>query len=731
MLAAESNLGHNRHSRNGSSTRHKSGYEPSDTETEWHESPWNDGVLASERTRLPKDPGRNAQVGSRLPNRTRECHDEKTSNLRNNRTVTEQRRQTSPYAGGKNESRKKSSRTPPRFRSTMENFSRSSIKERFSHNRSISTPKLRPQEKEHPARAPAFPGTNPVSVQAGRKAVDNIEEDSHAENCSREINELIANGKWPNSRYNEYAFTSTESIPTGDIFFSRDCRAPLEKTSTKHNNFDKSFTSNSNGHAENDGAVTQENSSNLGQTSQFVSARTDLSRTATKSSYATSRHSQISTTTSLSSPFSNGKLSGESGKFSDFTGKLVGGVMKFTSNRNKLQNDAWLPCVTGKSCRKSRSASNKTNDESESSFIQNALVVEKIRLLWADKYRPRNLSGFTCHREQVQQLKQLVSAEYCPHTIIKGPPGSGKRSLCRAVLTEIFGDSSLNVSHYLKICNGQGSASVPILVALSSSDHHVELNMRSQSKNARYALMTLANEVVHQRKITEPVARKNFKVIVLYEVDKVSENNQSLIKWIIDSSSDACKIIMTCQDESNLLDSIKSRCKLITIGVPNTREIVDILTYISKKESFDLPASFATTIASQSRQNMREAILALEACKANNYPFIDGQAIPLGWEDVLEELAEEILDDPSPKRLFLVRGKLQKLLVEFVPPKLILQKLVELFLKGTQISIKREVYYWHAYYEKRLPVGASALLKLEEFVAKFMSIHRKSLSVGS
>jgi replication factor C subunit 3/5 len=67
-----------------------------------------------------------------------------------------------------------------------------------------------------------------------------------------------------------------------------------------------------------------------------------------------------------------------------------------------------------------------------------------------------------------------------------------------------------------------------------------------------------------------------------------------------------------------------------------------------------------------------------------------------------------------------VRGKLQKLLVEFVPPKLILQKLAELFLKGIQSSIKREVYYWHAYYDKRLPVGASALLKLEGNLPAFM-----------
>lgn len=419
MLAAGSNPGNNRHSRNDSSIKHKSGYEPSDTETEWHESPWNDGVLTSERSRLPKDSGRNGQVGRRQnisPNHTRDYHVEKTSNVRYSRTpprVTEQRRQPSPYVAGKNESRKKNSRTPPRFRSSMESFSKSSIKARFSRNRSISTPKPRPQEKEHPARAPAFSGTNPVSAHAERKAADNIEEDSHAENCSQEINELISNGKLPNSRYNEYTFTSTESVPTGDIFFSRDCRAPLGRTSAMHNNIDESLIMHSNVHAKDNGGVTQENSSNVGQLSQFVSARTGLSRTTTKSSYATGRHSQISTTTTLSSPYNGGRLSGDSGKFSDFTGKLVGGVMKFTSS--KVQNDAWLPCVTGKACRKSRTPNNKTTDVSESSFIQKALVVEKIRLLWADKYRPQNLNGFTCHREQVQQLKQLViSLEFFP-----------------------------------------------------------------------------------------------------------------------------------------------------------------------------------------------------------------------------------------------------------------------------------------------------------------------------
>jgi len=79
----------------------------------------------------------------------------------------------------------------------------------------------------------------------------------------------------------------------------------------------------------------------------------------------------------------------------------------------------------------------------------------------------------------------------------------------------------------------QGSASVPILVPVSSSNHHVELNMRSQSKNARYALMTLANEMSDKRKITEPVVRKNFKGIHALEFFNIVPLNAILFELFI------------------------------------------------------------------------------------------------------------------------------------------------------------------------------------------------------
>lgn len=63
-------------------------------------------------------------------------------------------------------------------------------------------------------------------------------------------------------------------------------------------------------------------------------------------------------------------------------------------------------------------------------------------------------------------------------------------------------------------------------------------------------------------------------MIVLYDVDKATENVQHLIKWVMDCYADACKIILCCEDEADLLEPVKSRCKVVTVDAPGVDEVV-------------------------------------------------------------------------------------------------------------------------------------------------------------
>ncbi|KAL3525365.1 hypothetical protein ACH5RR_013737 [Cinchona calisaya] len=679
----------------------RSGYEPSDTETEWQESPWNEADQNDEEKLSSNDAARNKSPFSRRTIQNTEF--DRSYPLRASMASPARRRYSkSPYEFSRDEGNEVVNRPVSPFSKSerrryvspykTNNNDVSKVSDTSSYSRrSATAPRQRLKEKE---LIKINGNISPLKRNLSRKERDG----SHKQAPSGgEINEMLANVKIARAPTEEVPnLESTDSIAPGDIFFSRDYGA----FGKQNNIFESKFSGKPEFLADVNPGSHQRNQVNPRLNHNIR---------------------EISATVS--------NLSRQSSNLSDFSGRTNGTARKFVANRQKSQSDAWFSCIKKGSCKSSKRSPDKERGSYEASIIERAFVNESLRQFWADKHQPVSLSSFTCHKQEALHLKQLATSEI-PHILLKGPPGSGKKSLTIALLHEIYGDTVRNISHDLRYFHIQETKPMEVVVPVSSSPHHVELNVSSEP-NAIYALMALVKQISTDyaviREISNVHMKADYKAIVLYDVDKAADNIQHLIKWIMDCYSDACKLILCCEDDVKILEHVKSRCKVINVEAPVDHEIMEVLIQIARKEDFELPITFAARVANKSKQNMRRAIMALEACKAHNYPFVEDQPIPLGWEEVLVELATGILADPSPKRLFFVRGKFQKLLLEFVHPKLILL-LVEQFLKGVDASSKREIYYWNAYYEKRLPTGTSALLKLEEFTAKFMSIHRRSFS---
>ncbi|XP_050229049.1 uncharacterized protein LOC126678194 isoform X2 [Mercurialis annua] len=671
----------------------RSGYEPSDTETDWQESPHlhqnhtNKPFVPVHRNISPIRSGWELSSPEKVP------------------TTPRRHTSKSPYkvrkedGGGRNIS-------PMSVRRNVSPFSKSEHRRQvspFKNDDIVSSNRRKNQRDErssgHSRRSTTAPrqrardtDQEKYPVRRDQKVVDRkpsplvrkMNNEQRKTHSVGEINEIVANIKMSTTPMkNPPNFETSDSISPGDIFFSRIHTALKMQENDRNNSI--------------------------------------LRPTRVDSAIASSRtltSSASRTTINASSGLSSGRYSSESSKMSDMSKTTSASMKKFTENRRKslATNYGWLSCVRRGACQTRRSSSPEIQHFDEATFIEKAFVVESLRQFWADKYQPSSLNAFLCHKQEAQLLKQLVqgSRDNIPHIMLKGPSGSGKRSLAMALLREIFGDACRNISHDLRFFQEERGRQIGI--PISSSAHHVELNVKKEP-NAKLALMSLVKEISNTYALSPEVSNVKFnpdyKVLVLYQVDKAAENIQHLIKWVMDCYTDACKLILCCEDDASIQETVTNRCKIIQVDAPVTHEIMEVLIQIARKEDFDLPMNFAARIAAKSKQNLRQAITTLEACKAHNYPFVDDQPIPSGWEEVLTELAAEILSDPSQKRLFLVRGKFQKLLVDFVHPKLILQKLVEQFLKGVDPSSKRELYYWHAYYEKRIPTGSSALLKLE------------------
>ncbi|XP_047169230.1 replication factor C subunit 5-like [Vigna umbellata] len=186
-------------------------------------------------------------------------------------------------------------------------------------------------------------------------------------------------------------------------------------------------------------------------------------------------------------------------------------------------------------------------------------------------------------------------------------------------LALIFCSKDPQLSHDLRHFPIQDQSLKKVSVPITSSPHHMELDVNSEP-NDKYALMGLIKEISNIYAIAPEVSNINFKsdfkVIVLYDVHKAVDNIQHIIKWV-DRYSDICKLVLCCEDDADMIEAVKNRFKTVLVDAPQAHQVVEVLMQIAKNEKFDLSMNFATKIATKSKQNLRKAIMALEACKAH------------------------------------------------------------------------------------------------------------------
>lgn len=90
----------------------------------------------------------------------------------------------------------------------------------------------------------------------------------------------------------------------------------------------------------------------------------------------------------------------------------------------------------------------------------------------------------------------------------------------------------------------------------------------------------------------------------------------------------------------------------------------------------------------------------------------------------MQEIASDMLREQSPKNLYAVRGKLYELLVNCVPPEIILRRLCLELLKKLDDELKHMAVQQAALFEHRLQEGQKPIFHLEAFVARFMSEYK-------
>ena len=297
-----------------------------------------------------------------------------------------------------------------------------------------------------------------------------------------------------------------------------------------------------------------------------------------------------------------------------------------------------------------------------------------------------------------------------------------------ALLREIFGSSVEKVK--LEHRTFKPNPSKTIEIATMGSNFHIECNPSDVGNNDRLVIQEVIKEIASHSALHGQSAnsQRNFKVVVLNEVDKLSKQAQAGLRRTMESYSAQCRLILICNSPSKVIEPVRSRTLAIRIPAPSVEEIAETVTTVASRENVPCPHELAINIAHMSDRNLRRALLMLEAAKVQQTPLTADQAIQLpDWELYIQRVAREVLQEQSPSKLIHVREMLYELLGNCIPPDVIMETLTKELMKSLDDSIRHEVAYWAAFYEHRIRTGSKDIFHLEAFVAKFMAVYKKWL----
>jgi replication factor C subunit 3/5 len=235
-----------------------------------------------------------------------------------------------------------------------------------------------------------------------------------------------------------------------------------------------------------------------------------------------------------------------------------------------------------------------------------------------DQFKPSDYDESFFHKETYQRLKEMSKDNAVPHIIFHGPTGAGKKFMTNAFLTMIYGESISNL--YTTYCSIPGSGNKVKTETIRKSNHHIVINPTGTNFD-RY----LVHEVIKKYASTntldfvqDPMSK--FRTIQISDLDKLSHNAQTSLRRMIEVNANKCRFIMWCNNLSNVIGPLRSRCVVIRVPRPQPAELFAFLVYkaIELKTKPDMKCIM--DIVRYSEQNIKTALWYLQIYSLN-YDF--------------------------------------------------------------------------------------------------------------
>ncbi len=209
--------------------------------------------------------------------------------------------------------------------------------------------------------------------------------------------------------------------------------------------------------------------------------------------------------------------------------------------------------------------------------------------LFIDKYTPKTLNKFYLPTDVRNSLNVLIQSD-CLNTLLVGGMGTGKTSILHSIVKEYYSGIEENI--YMQN------------VLYINNLHEQGINYyRSEVK-------TFCQ--------THSFVRGKKKIIMIDDIDEISEQSQQVFRNCIDKYSHNVCFLSTCTNGQKVIESIQSRLTIIKLPIIDPTIMYQVLEEIIQTENINIDNRAKDFIVSISNNTIKNVINYLEKCKLLN-----------------------------------------------------------------------------------------------------------------
>lgn len=319
---------------------------------------------------------------------------------------------------------------------------------------------------------------------------------------------------------------------------------------------------------------------------------------------------------------------------------------------------------------------------------------------------------YTCfHKDILNNLKTVSSDDSVPHTIFYGPEGSGKKTVIYMFLEMVYDKSVRNLSELSYSVSGSGNNETKVKV--KQSKYHIVIEPNNNNSD-RYLIQGVLKEYVKRLPLNVYQKKKQFKTVLINNVDNLSYYTQTALRRMMEIYSDTCRFILWCRSLNKVIDPIMSRCLSIRVPSPTDDEMLRRTLHIGMVEGLKISIDDYNSIVKNAKGNIKVCMWLLEL-KKYGYEQINV------YQKEINIIIDMILECDL-MNMEKIRDTIYKIIITNISDIKIMKDILDSLLDSDKLSedIKHDIIHIASDAEFNLMRGRRKIVHLEAFIQRIL-----------